>query len=132
MAVRSCSFCNQPMEPGRGCTLPEYDDLPAGPWKRVPSETKECRDCHVSRGQLHHPGCDQEKCPACGGIAVSCDCAAEGDEEEQEEREDPADVDKALEEVAAKPAEPEGHADEAPQEQTEPEPVDPVSGSDDS
>ena len=33
-----------------------------------------CVDCNVAVGGFHHPGCDQEKCPRCGGQLISCDC----------------------------------------------------------
>lgn len=36
-----------------------------------------CRDCGCSEGELHHPGCDMERCPFCGGQLISCDCAYE-------------------------------------------------------
>ena len=36
-----------------------------------------CHDCNVAVGGNHHPGCDVEKCPKCGGQLISCGCRAD-------------------------------------------------------
>lgn len=40
-------------------------------------ENQRCRGCGIKRGGLHHPGCDMECCPKCGGQLISCGCLEE-------------------------------------------------------
>ena len=38
-----------------------------------------CGDCNAKHGELHHMGCDVERCPKCDGQLISCDCKADLD-----------------------------------------------------
>lgn len=40
-------------------------------------DSRTCGDCAATRGQLHVPGCDLERCPACRGQMISCGCVDE-------------------------------------------------------
>lgn len=37
--------------------------------------TINCPDCDVQPGQIHNPGCDQERCTVCGRQYLVCECA---------------------------------------------------------
>ena len=41
-----------------------------------------CHDCAAIKGEFHGPDCDVERCPACDGQLVSCDCEWPDDESE--------------------------------------------------
>ena len=71
-----CSTCDNEMTDSIPCTLAEYDDFTDGVTRqRIPNQTGyTCHDCKTPDGGLHHPGCDAERCPGCGGQAIGCDC----------------------------------------------------------
>lgn len=67
-----------------GCTVETFDDFPDGETRRRirygdeggvwATASDPCHDCYAPKGQLHHPGCDVERCPLCGDQAISCEC----------------------------------------------------------
>lgn len=94
-----CEDCNQEMMTAESCHLTRvkssvgktYFRIPYGAeylgvfdtddMKRIQSVididriTKRCRDCGVNWGNIHHNGCDFERCPNCLGQFIVCDCA---------------------------------------------------------
>lgn len=85
MAV--CSYCDQEMTTKVGCTQTHYDDFPDKIRReRIPfpqEHTTTCHDCSAPPGTLHHPGCDTERCPGCGGQAIGCGCSDPEEDEEE-------------------------------------------------
>ena len=73
-----CEDCGQEMmdENTRTCVF-LYINI-EGKWYRRDTEyhdvNERCHDCNIVNGQVHHFGCDMERCPKCGGQLISCDC----------------------------------------------------------
>jgi hypothetical protein len=74
----TCEYCGQEMKPGGCCTVKKYKFADGTIRLRIPYRATldgaPCGDCNVGDGCLHHPGCDNEKCPKCGGQYISCGC----------------------------------------------------------
>lgn len=84
MAV--CEYCDREMTDLVACTLAAYDDFPDEverariPYTEDADYPEHCVDCGTPRGQLHHPGCDTERCPRCKWQAISCECPSSSEE----------------------------------------------------
>lgn len=81
-----CRVCEKEMEKGKGCTV-FHIKLNGNLYPRIPygldgwfNGEFYCHDCNVGKGQIHHMGCDVERCPACGLQLISCDCQDEKEE----------------------------------------------------
>jgi hypothetical protein len=79
----TCDICSREMAPGGGCSATHVGTSEKGPWvKRVAygeepedwgaAEGRDCHDCNAGPGQLHHDGCDVERCPGCGRQMLQC------------------------------------------------------------
>lgn len=81
-----CGECGQGMLQVDSCVMAtihlegaDYDPIPYGQerwwtdYKKTPRSR--CHDCNVAIGGIHHPGCDMEECPVCGGQLFVCDCS---------------------------------------------------------
>ena len=83
-----CAWCNQNMSDNKiddcsGNRIVEYPDgikLPAST-EHFDEPSGRCHDCNIKHGNYHHPGCDVERCPRCGGQLISCGCLDKDEEE---------------------------------------------------
>lgn len=77
MAV--CDICLQEMTSDKAVSCKQKVVYPDGVvLDPIPYDSYDgiarCADCNVVPGGLHHPGCDNEKCPRCGGQLITCGC----------------------------------------------------------
>lgn len=69
-----CKVCHQDMLAVDGCVPHAYGKKTGRKFWVTPNQSPQCHDCGARAGQPHHPGCDMERCPKCGGQAIGCDC----------------------------------------------------------
>jgi hypothetical protein len=99
MAV--CEWCHGEMTMPISCTVDAFHRngrrflmVPFGaePGRRTSGD--HCGDCGTIRGGWHHPGCDLQRCPACGRQLISCGCRFDEDKTDTSElRGEPLGVD---------------------------------------
>ena len=75
--AESCEYCNHEMS---GISCMGYFVINGIKFDRTKFGSEEnnygeiCGDCSVKKDQIHHVGCNIERCPKCGGQALTCDC----------------------------------------------------------
>ena len=90
--MSKCKYCNKEMLSKKTitCTHPYLKGQKKKFYKRDTTYFDglhvRCMDCHIlnKEGNIHHFGCEVEKCPICGGQLVYCDCDIELDAVEKE------------------------------------------------
>ena len=68
--MAQCSSCDQDMLSALSCG-PDGDGVDPSVIAADP-DVRNCFDCGVAPGGVHHPGCDSERCTACGRQWISC------------------------------------------------------------
>ena len=84
--MAECFACLQDMNEADGCVSDRkiiiqgsvYDPIRYGDgyhWDESEIDPEgRCHDCGARVGEIHHPGCDMEECPNCGGQYFICPC----------------------------------------------------------
>lgn len=73
-----CKYCEENMGTADSCKHPliKIGDAVYARDTTHFDKNERCHDCGIlnKKGNLHHVGCDMEKCPRCGEQAFCCDC----------------------------------------------------------
>jgi len=79
MMTEKCEYCEEKFGNNEGCM--GYFLIHGKKFERIKfgdesddwgKESGSCNDCGVKVGQIHHWGCDIERCPKCNGQAMDC------------------------------------------------------------
>lgn len=76
--MAQCPYCRREMKMGVSCKVDTVVFEDGEKYTRLTDHFSEpdgyCHDCNAPHGGYHHPGCDVERCPRCGGQQITCDC----------------------------------------------------------
>lgn len=79
--MAKCHDCKKEMSDPEteSCTFKYLIDSEGNYWPRDTEHFDagdRCHDCNIDnkRGNVHHCGCDMERCPKCGDQLISCNC----------------------------------------------------------
>ncbi len=79
--MSKCKDCGKEMrdENTRSCIFPKIkiDGIIYNRDTKYYDVNEKCHDCGIlnKKGNIHHYGCDMERCPKCKGQLISCNCS---------------------------------------------------------